>query len=137
MVYFVLNAVNQQRTLSGAVLCSYTQYLNSHKLSAVILSGFILGCVFRWGTKKIRTLLCSWASEPCSLAFRVRANKEYAPNVWFSGAQTWSHKLSIRTMYAGDKKSRVLSVQVPILACFGCSDGDIKIRANDLQSHRY
>ena len=50
-----------------------------------------------------KTLLRSRASEPCSLAFRVRANKEYAPNVWFSGAQTWSHKLSIRTMFAGTK----------------------------------
>jgi len=29
----------------GAVLCSYTQYVNSHKLLAV-LSGLILGCVF-------------------------------------------------------------------------------------------
>ena len=35
-------AINQQQTLSGVVLCSYKQYVNSHKLLAVIL----LGCIF-------------------------------------------------------------------------------------------
>jgi len=83
-------------------------------------------------------LLRSRASETCSLPLKVRALNAHAPNVRFSGARTRSGKPSIETI---DLKSflsghwsepcmlvikrRVLGT---ILACFGCSDEDIKIR---------
>jgi len=100
---------------------------------------FCVSCINRHQLEqKYRTFLHSQESETCSLLLKVRALNTHAPNVCFSDAQTGSRKTSIETIdlksfLSGHwsepcilvVKSRGLSI---ILACFGCSDEDIKIR---------
>ena len=51
---------------------------------------------------KIRTLLRSRASEPCSLVIKVRALNAHAPTLTFPGARTRCSRPSIGTVFVCD-----------------------------------
>ena len=80
-----------------------------------------------------RTLLRSRASETCSLPLKVRALNAHAPNVRFLVLGRGAGSPASKSFLSGHWsepcmlviKRRVLGT---ILACFGCSDEDIKIR---------